>query len=82
MTVSRVPTRMPLNGLPVIFPMMCRIPRPANFCRPSLISFIPNRKTPMEPAKLMMMIRISVKSINLKNSFLIFCKILSPMFAP
>ena len=61
--VTAVPVRMPRTGLPVTLPMMERILLPANFCRPSLISFIPNRNTAKAPAKFRIMITISLNVI-------------------
>jgi hypothetical protein len=63
--VTRAPVRIPRTGLPVTVPSTERILFPANFCRPSLINFIPKRKMARAPAKLSKMIRISIKFIRI-----------------
>ena len=61
--VTAVPVRMPLSGLSVILPKMVRIRLPAAFCSPSLIIFMANKKMASAPVNLMIISRMSMKSM-------------------
>ena len=67
--VTAAPAAMPLKGLPVMRLRTWRIFEPANFCSPSLISFIAKRKMASAPAKLRTMQIISQVVIYRKMLF-------------
>ena len=61
--VTAAPETMPFNGLSVILANTWRILLPANFCKPSLISFMAKRKMHNAPHMLMIISIIDQVSI-------------------
>ena len=59
-TVTSIPVRTPVKRLVVIAPSTCRNCGPANFCKASLMDFIPNMSSAREPNNL----KIISKDIN------------------